>query len=173
MLLYRSQTVARVGLLIALAFALSYIEHLIPLPLPVGVKLGLANVVTLVCLVLFSSKYACFVLCCRCVLVAMLFGSVSSLLFSLAGGMLALGVMILCMKGYPRRLSLIGVSVAGAAAHHIGQITVAVLYLQTQSVGYYLPILLLLSIPTGILTGTVATMTVQMLGKTQQKIERI
>lgn len=160
---HKTQTVARAGLLLALGFALSYLEHLVPLPLPVGMKLGLANIVTLVACCTVGKKAALAVLLCRCLLVAAVFGNVSALLFSLSGGLLAYLAMTLCFLGYNRQFSLLGISVAGAAAHHVGQIACAAVYLQTGAVLAYLPLLLVLSVPTGLLTGFLAHITVQKL----------
>lgn len=82
---------ATAGLLTALALALGYLEHLLPLqllvPLP-GIKLGLSNIVTLFALIALGKRYAFSILLARCLLQGMLFGSVPSLAFSLSGGIL-------------------------------------------------------------------------------------
>lgn len=95
---------ATAGLLTALALALGYLEHLLPLqllvPLP-GIKLGLSNIVTLFALIALGKRYAFSILLARCLLQGMLFGSVPSLAFSLSGGILAMLVMSLLKQGYP------------------------------------------------------------------------
>lgn len=174
----KAKGIAGAGLLVALGFALSYLEHLIPLPFPVGVKLGLANIVTLFAFCTAGKKLALAVLVSRCVLVALVFGSVSSLLFSLSGGLLAYACMAICFRWRGRAFSLLGISMVGAAAHHLGQIGCAALYLQTGAVVYYLPVLLALSVPTGLLTGVVAGMTMKRLARVsaepvRQDTERI
>lgn len=148
---------ARLSLLLALALALSYAERLIPLelliPLP-GVKLGLANVVTLFVLYAMDAPSAAAVLLPRCVLGAVLGGGVASLAYSLLGGTLALGTMALAKKC--GRLSVFGVSVLGAAAHGVGQILAAMGMLRSVYVAGYLPFLLALAVPCGLLTGALA-----------------
>lgn len=141
------------ALLTALALGLSYAERFLPLqvliPLP-GVKLGLANVVTLVALGVLGKRYAFGVLISRCLLGAV-FGGLTGLAFSLLGGVLALTVM--CLGAKWERLSLYGISVLGAAAHNIGQILAAMVLMGSLYVAAYLPWLLLISIVTGLLTG--------------------
>lgn len=151
----RTKKVALCAVLIALALALSYLERFIPLqlviPLP-GIKLGLANIVTLIALYLLGTKCAFAVLVPRCVLGAAFGGGLMGLLFSLTGGILAMGVMALCRK--TKVFSVYGVSVLGAAAHNIGQICVAMGVLGSVYVAAYLPYLLLVAIVTGLATGT-------------------
>lgn len=148
---------ARLALLLALALCLSYMERFIPLelivPLP-GVKLGLANVVTLFVLYAMDAPSAALVLLPRCLL-GSFFGGVSSLLFSLLGGLLALGAMALAKRW--GRLSVFGVSVLGAAAHNVGQVAAAAALLGSWYIVGYLPLLLTLAVPCGLLTGALAT----------------
>ena len=150
----KTKKLALCGLLIALALGLSYAERFLPLqlifPLP-GIKLGLANVVTLVALCLLGKSYAFSVLTVRCLLGA-IFGNLAGLAFSLIGGLLALAVMCVAMKC--KGLSLYGVSVLGAAAHNIGQILVATVVMGSFYVVAYLPWLLIASVLTGLLTGS-------------------
>ena len=147
------RTITQGAILIALALALSYTERFIPLqlliPLP-GVKLGLANVVTLVSLYLLGWKRTLPIVLIRCVLGA-LFGSLTGLLFSLTGGLLSLTVMALCKK--TAVFSIYGISILGAAAHNIGQILAAMGLMMSVYVGAYLPYLLLIGIFTGFATG--------------------
>lgn len=142
------------ALLIALALALSYTERFIPLqlviPLP-GVKLGLANIVTLIALYVLGSKYAFAILIPRCVFSAVFGGGITGLLFSLTGGILAMLAMILT-----RRLpvfSIYGVSILGAAAHNVGQILAAMVLMHSVYIGAYLPYLLMVALFTGFATG--------------------
>lgn len=149
-----NQKITRCAILVSLALVLSYTERLIPLqllvPLP-GVKLGLANIVTLIALYLLGTRSAFVILILRCLLGAVFAGSVTSLLFSLCGGMLAM-----CMMAAMRPmkcLSIFGVSVLGAAAHNIGQIFASMLLMHSVWIGAYLPYLLLVSLFTGMATG--------------------
>lgn len=141
------------AVLISLALALSYAERFIPLqlliPLP-GVKLGLANVVTLIALYLLGGKTAFVILIIRCILGSVFGGGITGLLFSLTGGVLSMSVMTLCRR-LPF-LSVYGVSILGAAAHNIGQILAAMVVMNSVYVGAYLPYLLLVALFTGFAT---------------------
>lgn len=142
------------AVLVALAMALSYTERFIPLqmviPLP-GVKLGLANIVTLMALYLMGPKYAFAILIPRCVLGAVFGGGITGLAFSLTGGILAMVTMTVA-KRIPV-FSIYGVSVLGAAAHNIGQIAAAMVLMNSYYIGAYLSYLLIVSLFTGIATG--------------------
>ena len=142
------------AILIALALALSYTERFIPLqmviPLP-GVKLGLANIVTLIALYLMGPKYAFAILIPRCIFGAVFGGGITGLLFSMTGGILAMAVMSLARK-LPL-FSVYGVSILGAAAHNIGQILAAMVLMNSVYIGAYLPYLLIVALFTGFATG--------------------
>ena len=150
----RVKRIAQSAVLVSLALALSYAERWIPLqliiPLP-GVKLGLANVVTLVALYRLGGKSAFAILSIRCVLGAVFGGGFTGLFFSLTGGLLALSVMTLSKK-LPF-LSVYGVSILGAAAHNVGQILAAMVLMRSVYIGMYLPYLLALALFTGFATG--------------------
>ena len=117
--------IAQGGLFVAVALVLSLIEKLFPLqaviPIP-GIKLGLANVVTLFALTVLGTRQAVTILLCRVTLAAIFMGSITGFLFSLFGGLLALLVMRLLLLREGRWFSLVGISIGGAAAHNIGQI---------------------------------------------------
>lgn len=146
------------AILIALALGLSYMERFIPLnlvvPLP-GVKLGLANIVTLMALYFLDVPTAFTVLILRCILNTPFGGSITALAFSAIGGVFALAVMALA-RHIPQ-ISIYGVSILGAAAHNIGQICAAMVLLGSTYVIAYLPFLLLVSILTGVITGSAAS----------------
>lgn len=156
------------GMLTALAIVLSLAERLLPLdaivPVP-GVKLGLANVVTLFALTRLSVRDAVAILLCRVALSSLLMGSVTAFLFSLFGGLLALAVMGLLLRAEGKFCSVLGVSVAGAAAHNIGQIIAAVIWMKTGAVVAYLPLLLVMSVPLGLVTGLTAAVVLSHLQK--------
>ncbi len=145
------------AVLTALALALSYVENFFPLslavPLP-GVKLGLANIVTVFALYALGVEQAFLILIARCTLGALFAGNLNALLFSLLGGLCAMAVMALLSRS--RRLSIYGVSVGGAAAHNCGQVVAAMLTLGNTAPLYYLPLLLGISLFTGALTGFAA-----------------
>ena len=155
--------------MLALTLALSYMERLMPLqlviPLP-GIKLGLANIVTLIVLYMFQTKYAWIILVPRCCFAAAFGGGATGFWFSLCGGILALTVMMLARK--TSGLSVYGVSILGAAAHNIGQILAAMVLMNSIYIGAYLPYLLLVSIVTGFLTGSICAGILRILPKALQ-----
>ena len=154
---WTTKNMALCAVLAALALGLSTLENLFPVtalvPVP-GVKLGLANIVTVFALYRLGAPEALAILLVRCALGGLFAGNVSALLFSTLGGLCAMGVMILLRRW--KRLSVYGVSIGGAAAHNCGQVAAAVLTLGNTAPCYYLPILLGVSLFTGALTGLVA-----------------
>lgn len=150
----RTKRLTLCAVLIALALALSYTERFIPLqmlvPLP-GVKLGLANIVTLIALYLMGPKAAFAILIPRCIFGAVFGGGITGLMFSLTGGLLAMCVMALSRK-LPL-FSIYGVSILGAAAHNVGQILAAMVLMRSYYIGAYLPYLLVVALFTGFATG--------------------
>ena len=150
----KAKALALCAVLVALALGLSYLERFLPLqmavPLP-GVKLGLANIVTLMALYFLGTRPAVTILGVRCFLGSLFGGGLSALAFSLTGGLLAFGVMALLLRC--SFLSLFGVSIAGAAAHNTGQILAAMAVLGSRAPLVYLPPLLLCSLVTGAVTG--------------------
>jgi len=153
----RTKKLTLCAVMTALALALSYTERFIPLqlviPLP-GIKLGLANIVTLVTLFLLGIKPAFAVLILRCALGSLFGGGITGLLFSTTGGLFAMIAMAVSKKS--RRFSVYGISIFGAAAHHIGQIAAAIFLMHSVYVGAYLPYLLLVGIFTGFATAAAA-----------------
>lgn len=153
----KTRSLALCAILTALALGLSYMERFLPLqllvPLP-GIKLGLANIVTLFALYILGSRSTFQILTIRCLLGALFGGGLTAFFFSITGGILALSTMALARR-LPF-LSIYGVSILGAAAHHVGQILVAVLLLRSVYIVAYLPFLLLVAIVTGFLTGAVS-----------------
>ncbi len=150
-----TKKLTRSALLIAAALALSYLERFLPLqlliPLP-GVKLGLANLVSVFALYTLTPCNAFVILILRCVL-GSLFGGLSGLAMSLTGGILAFWTMALAKK-LPL-FSIYGVCILGAAAHNLGQVLAASAMMGSFYTFYYLPFLLLTALATGFLTGTI------------------
>ena len=149
------------AVLTALALAFSYLENFFPLSLAIpipGIKLGLANIVTVFALYALGPAQALLILTGRCLLGAVFAGNMNALIFSLLGGFSAMLVMIL--------LSVYGVSVGGAAAHNCGQIAAACLTLGSMAPLYYLPILLGASLITGAVTGVAAACLFRVLAHT-------
>lgn len=128
------------GLLTAVAFVLGYVESLLPFSVGIpGVKIGLANIVTLYALYRLGMRRALGILLARILLSVITFGSMSALLYSLGGGLLSILVMQLFKKC--DKFSVIGVGIAGGVVHNVGQVTVASLMLGNALYGY-LPVLL-------------------------------
>ena len=145
------------AILAALALALSYVEGMFPLPVPLpGFKLGLANIVTLFALYTLDAPSALAILLVRVLLGAMFAGNASALIYSLLGGFAAMAVMIALSRA--RGLSVYGVSIGGAAAHNIGQVAAAMLTLGNAAPTAYLPVLLVVAVFSGALTGLVCSM---------------
>ena len=157
----KTKQIALFGMLVALAFIFSYIEHLIPLPLPTGVKLGAANIVILCALYFLGWKEAMAVSAVRIVLSGFAFG-ISTVPYSLAGGLLSFLVMMWLKKG--NRFGMTGVSVAGSVRHNIGQTLVAVILLGSKT-AFYFPLLLLSGIVSGVLIGLTSGIVLEKLRK--------
>lgn len=149
----KNSTVAFLGLCTALALILAYVEVLIqPLvPSIPGIKMGLPNIIIVFLLYRHGAVSAISVSMLRIILVNMLFGNAMMLLYSLAGGLLSLAVMMLLKK--LNVMSVVGVSVAGGVTHNIGQILMAMLLLETAELGYYLVVLTVTGTVAGILIG--------------------
>ena len=144
--------IAFYGLVIALAFVLSYIESLIPVFVAIpGAKLGLTNLVVLVALERFGKKDAFIINMIRILLVGFTFGNTFSLLYSFAGGILSFLIMILLKK--TKKFSLVGISVSGGVGHNMGQIIVAAFVLESGALIYYLPFLLVIGTIAGVIVG--------------------
>lgn len=142
------------SLLSAIAIVVYVIEAQLPVLLPVpGVKLGLSNMVSLSALLIFGPLECLSVLTLRILLGSLLTGSVSALLFSLAGGLLSnLGMIVLYLL-FKRYISIWIISIIGSILHNIGQLFVAALVIQNLKIYYYLPILLISGIITGCFVG--------------------
>lgn len=148
------------GILIALALVLSYLESLLPLSFSVpGVKIGLPNLVIVFALYRLSPRDAVLISLIRVLLVSVLFGSVLSLAYSAAGAVLSLTVMILLRQS--GKFGTTGVSVAGAVAHNLGQILAAVLLLETSRLAWYLPALILFGTLAGVCIGILSALLVK------------
>ena len=144
----------RCAVLTALALALSVAEGLVPLtilfPLP-GLRLGLANLVTIVGLYTVGIRGTVAISLIRIILVGFTFGNASSMIYSLAGGVVSLVLMILVRK--TNLFSQVGVSITGGIGHNIGQLAIAAVVVQTSGVFYYLPFLMAAGVVAGAVIG--------------------
>jgi heptaprenyl diphosphate synthase len=147
------QKITLLGLLTAIALTIFMVEAQIPaiVPLP-GVKLGLANIVTVFTVFVLGPREGGLVLAARIFLGAVFAGNFSTIFYSAAGGICAIGVTIL-LRRILRKNQLWVAGCLGAIAHSVGQMAMAVALLGTPSVIVYLPVMIVISMITGIVTG--------------------
>lgn len=150
--------IAKLSMLLAISVVLSLIESIIPFfnGMVPGIKLGLANIVIVYAIYKYDFKDALYISILRVFLVGILRTGLFSItfFFSLIGALLSLSVMYL-FKKYTK-LSTIGISVIGAIFHSLGQTIVAIIFLSNINIIYYLPILLISSVITGVLVGMIS-----------------
>lgn len=161
----RSKRIAFLGIMAAFALTLSYLELLLP-PISAavpGIKMGLANIVVVFVLYKFGAKDAAAVSAIRILAAFLLFGSLVSLLYSLAGALFSFLVMLLLKQ--TGRFSEIGVSTVGGIAHNAAQILVAAVMFDVVQIWYYMPILVLTGTVSGILVGVAGAVSVKRLEK--------
>ncbi len=168
--MFSTRRLVFLSLLVALGTVLHVVEGmlLMPLPLP-GVKLGLANIVTLFALHLYGFRAGMTVATARVFLGSLLGGVFLSPGFFLAlSGAVACTLIMAILLKHTTCFSLIGISMAGAVGHNLGQLLAASIILQSKGVFYYLPVLLISGIPTGFFTGYILKSLLTRLEKTDQ-----
>lgn len=164
-----TKKIAYMGMFTALAFVFSYIEFLLPINLGVpGIKLGLANLVVIVALYTMDARAACTLSFVRILLTGLTFGNLASMVYSLAGGMLSLVIMIVARRW--KFFSVTGVSVLGGVFHNVGQILVAVFVVETAALLYYLPVLVLSGTIAGVLIGILSSILIRYLSKAKDSL---
>ena len=148
----------QLSMLLALSVVLNIFESMIPIlgNIIPGSKLGLANVVVLFVIYLYGFKDALFLSFMRVILVGILRTGLFNIVFAFSLGGAVLSVIAMYLAHRFTKLSVIGVSIIGAIFHSIGQVTMAIIGLHTPNIIFYLPYLLLLSVPTGIVVGLIA-----------------
>lgn len=150
-----SRKVSYGAMLVALAMIFSYVESIIPINFGIpGIKLGIANLVTVTGLYFLTPCEVFIVLVMRIVLTGFMFGNGMSIIYSLAGGILSFIIMYILKK--IKGFSIVGVSIAGGVSHNAGQIMVAALVVQNIKIVYYLPVLLIAGTITGLLIGIIS-----------------
>ena len=157
-----AKTISVMGMLLALAMILSYIEALLPFSIGIpGVKLGLANLVILSGLYYMNPGQVACILVSRIVLSGFLFGNMAMIIYSLAGG----GLSFLMMWFFSRRkiFSMRGVSILGGVTHNMGQLFVAMAAVQSKSLLVYGPTLLIAGTVCGALVGILASILVPLI----------
>ena len=156
----RSIRITTFALTVSVAMLLSYIESRVPAFVAIpGIKVGLANIAVIFTLYKFGARSAVTVSIIRVILVATLFGTPVSFIYSVSGATLSLILMILLRKLTP--LTEVAVSVTGGVAHNIGQIAAASFMLSTNVVLYYLPFLLVSGTIAGIVVGVASAILVK------------
>lgn len=147
--------VAFLGIFLALALIFSYVESLIPINFGIpGMKLGLANIVIVILLYCMGPKEAYGVSVARVILAGFLFGNLFSILYSLAGALLSLTVMLLLKK--TEKFQILSISAVGGVCHNIGQLFIAAWTVENLNIFYYLPVLLIAGLITGIVIGLIS-----------------
>ncbi len=151
----RTSITAISAMFAALALIFSYIEFLIPLPVPIpGIKLGLANLVILIAIVRMDFRHAFAINCARILLSGLLFSGVFGMIYSFAGGVLSILVMYILYR--TNLFSLVGISMAGGVAHNLGQLITACVLLRNTAILTYFPVLLFSGLISGIAIGILA-----------------
>lgn len=157
-------------MLIALAMILSFVESLIPITLGIpGIKLGLANLVVIVALLTLGEKEAFVISFMRMILVSFTFGNMSTLMYSVAGGVLSFLAMLIIKR--TGKFSGLSISIVGGIMHNIGQIMMAFLIVKTRGVFAYLPFLLLAGSIAGTLIGILSDMIIDRIRPIIDKIK--
>lgn len=149
---FMQSDVALYGMLISIALVASYIESIIPIPYPVyGMKIGLANIIIVWVLYSLGAKASAIISFARVLIAGFLFGNFYSIIFSLVGAGLSLGIMFVLKK--TKKFSIVGVSIAGGVTHNLGQIIVAAVVLENIRITYIFPILMVSGVVAGIAIG--------------------
>lgn len=156
--------VAYFGVFTALALIFSYIETLLPIPIAIpGIKIGLANLIIVFALYKLKIGEVVILSVVRVLLVGALFGNLFSVIYSMAGALVSLMVMYLLKR--MEKFSVVGVSMVGGVFHNVGQLIVAGIVLESLSVIYYFPVLLIAGIVTGIVIGIIGKEVIKRLQK--------
>ena len=155
-----ASAITRIALMAALALIFSYVEAIIPYsPALPGIKLGIANIVTVVALYKFGAKEALAVSVIRIVIAGLLFNGLFGMLYSMAGALLSLaGMIVLKRTGL---FSVVGVSMAAGVLHNMGQLLVASALIENLRIFFYFPLLMFSGIVAGILVGIASTIIIR------------
>jgi heptaprenyl diphosphate synthase len=150
----KSKKIAIMALMVTVALILGLVENALPIPMIApGAKIGLANIVTMICIALLTPAETLAILIIRIVLGSLYSGGFSGFIYSFAGGMLSFAMMLLIVTFLRDKVSMIGISVTGAFFHSMGQVLAASVILQNVRIMSYLPLLLATSIFAGIFIG--------------------
>ena len=154
--------IALLAVLASQAFVLSIIEAWIPIPIGIpGIKLGLANIITITILIFYSLSDALIIILIRCMMSSLFLGGPVIFVFSICGGIFSAIIMWILLTSLQRWFSLVGISIAGSIAHNIAQIAVACFIMNDLSVATYLPVMLISGIIMGSFVGYCSTFTIK------------
>ena len=148
------RNITNIALLTAMALAISLLEHMIPLPVPIpGAKLGFSNMIILITLYMYGFKSALIVGVLKSFLLMLITGSVSAFFYSLAGAILSAIAMAISLKYLSKVASFIGISEIGAFFHNLGQILVAMVFMGNVKMIIYFPALVIMGVFTSFFVG--------------------
>lgn len=163
-----ARKISVISMFSAFAILAAYVESFIPSIGVPGAKLGLANIAVILALYILDAESAIIIDVVRIVIVGLLFGSLISISFALAGAFVSLTVMIVLKKFF--NFSIITVSIFGGFFHNVGQIIVAKILVDSYSILIYLPVLLIVGIVTGLIIGILAKLLYERTGALCKKI---
>lgn len=152
--------IALIAIFITLSLILSYVDNLIPINIVVpGIKIGLANLIIIYSLYMLGIKEAIFISIIRVVISSILFGSILTFVYSLTGAIVSLLIMVI-LKSFTS-LTVITISIIGGVMHNMTQIIVAIILMNTKEIVYYLPILILTGVISGMMIGIFSTLLIK------------
>ncbi|SHK68993.1 Gx transporter family protein [Desulforamulus aeronauticus] len=167
----KTKRILLIALFISLAAILSIVERSIIIPQAhPGVKLGLANVITLLSIIMLGYKDAFLVVLLRCVLATLIGGNPVSFLFSITGGLFSTLVMVLLWRTFNQHISIVNISIIGAICHNLGQLFVASWLAHELLLYSLLPILMISAVITGYAVGVVTKRVYKSLQARQVKV---
>ncbi|MEA4827129.1 MAG: Gx transporter family protein [Clostridium sp.] len=150
----KTQKLTFIALFVAQGLILYMVERMLPVPfITPGAKLGLSNIITVIALYMFSFKDVLLIIILKIILSTLFGGTLSSFLYSIAGGLLSFFAMYFIKKVGKDNISIIGISIIGAVFHNIGQIAVAALVIENAMIVAYLPVLIVAALGTGFFIG--------------------
>lgn len=149
-----NKKITKTAIFAALAIVFGYIESLIPLPVPIyGAKVGVSNTVILASLYMLGTPYAFGIMVMKTICQSLLFSGVTSFLYSFLGGLFSVAGMWLLKK--TNRFGTVGISVLGGCLHNVGQLVAAGILISNLNTLYYLPILLVCGVISGVVIGII------------------
>jgi len=169
-----TRRLTRIALFTAMAIILHIAEGMIPLPAAImlpGVKIGFANIITIVAIALLGFKDALIIVILRVTLSSLLTGMFFNITFlmSFSGSLAAMLIMsflyLLTQRQSKPPLGMVGISIVGAVVHNLAQLSVAALIIGTGGIFYYLPVMLVSSVLSGVLIGILARLLLPRLDK--------